>query len=252
MLHLTTWLQNIANYGYASYTLLQPGAKMILHCQNCDTKYATTPEAIGPQGRTVRCAKCGHSWFQAPPPVEEPPAPVADIPPAFLEMVEEAIPASKPVKPEKSAAKAPLPLVASVAVLSLVTLFLALVAFRSGVMTALPASKHLYATLGMADTTGLVIADLTFKKMPSTNYERYAIAGNIVNESNETKPVPVLRVTLVNEEGGKLQYWDFTDEKEIKPKEVIAFRKDKLESRFKAGVGLTVELGNPFELLVRK
>lgn len=51
---------------------------MIISCPACRTRYVVPDTAIGIDGRTVRCAKCKHSWFQEGPELETPePAPTA-------------------------------------------------------------------------------------------------------------------------------------------------------------------------------
>ncbi|WP_068076560.1 zinc-ribbon domain-containing protein [Novosphingobium lentum] len=49
---------------------------MIIACPACATRYVVPDSAIGDDGRTVRCAKCRHSWFQAG--LELPQRPVAE------------------------------------------------------------------------------------------------------------------------------------------------------------------------------
>ena len=48
---------------------------MQVTCPNCGARYAVDPLAIGPNGRTVQCARCSHRWR------ERPIAPAAVVPP---------------------------------------------------------------------------------------------------------------------------------------------------------------------------
>lgn len=49
--------------------------RMIISCPSCSARYAVDESKIGPRGRTVKCAKCGHTWTQTAPPPEEAAAP---------------------------------------------------------------------------------------------------------------------------------------------------------------------------------
>src|SRR5215813_3645628 len=53
---------------------------VIVSCPACATRFSLDASLLGPGGRNVRCAKCGHRWRQ------EPPAPVAEMP--ALELAE--------------------------------------------------------------------------------------------------------------------------------------------------------------------
>jgi predicted Zn finger-like uncharacterized protein len=37
---------------------------MVVTCPNCRSRYAVDPLKIGPDGRTVECARCHHQWHQ--------------------------------------------------------------------------------------------------------------------------------------------------------------------------------------------
>src|SRR5579863_757302 len=58
---------------YFSYVFQGPG--MILTCSSCSTRYSVDGSKFPAAGRTVRCAKCGNSWHQAPESAAEEPPP---------------------------------------------------------------------------------------------------------------------------------------------------------------------------------
>ncbi|WP_202899827.1 zinc-ribbon domain-containing protein, partial [Kordiimonas gwangyangensis] len=48
---------------------------MILVCPSCEAKFNVPDGAIPPEGRTVRCAKCKHSWKASPAQLKRTPPP---------------------------------------------------------------------------------------------------------------------------------------------------------------------------------
>jgi predicted Zn finger-like uncharacterized protein len=52
---------------------------MQIHCPTCATSYMVEPASLGAAGRTVRCSRCGTTWFAAAPAAAvAPPAAVAE------------------------------------------------------------------------------------------------------------------------------------------------------------------------------
>ena len=85
---------------------------VIIACPACATRYAVPDSAIGVDGRTVRCAKCRHSWFQEGPALaERPVAPVVSPPPPPPppSPTPTAEPQAPPPVPAEVAAEAPPP-----------------------------------------------------------------------------------------------------------------------------------------------
>ncbi len=75
---------------------------MIIACPACSTRYVVPDSAIGVEGRTVRCAKCRHSWFQTGP--ELSPRPQATEQPAQFDQPGLQAPATEPEAPEATSA----------------------------------------------------------------------------------------------------------------------------------------------------
>src|SRR5436305_621403 len=133
---------------------------MILTCPACATRYQADEAKFPPDGRQVRCAKCGNVWHQAgpaiAPPVPEPdpameaPAPKADDPIARARamLTAAAAPAPAPKKPRKPL----LPLVAVVAgwaglILVVLLIGISAVRYRQEISVVWPQSAGVYSRL---------------------------------------------------------------------------------------------------------
>lgn len=83
---------------------------MIITCPSCSARYVVDPVKIGPEGRTVKCAKCGNAWAQPAPTPEEMAGTVAEPPAAKATAPTDTIPAAdQGSAPADTSAEAPAP-----------------------------------------------------------------------------------------------------------------------------------------------
>ena len=78
---------------------------MIISCPACSTRYAVPDSAIGVDGRTVRGAKCRHSWFQEGPRIEPQARPQVATPPAPPPVEQRPAPPRPAPQPEEGSAR---------------------------------------------------------------------------------------------------------------------------------------------------
>jgi len=197
---------------------------MILTCTSCDTRYSVDGSKFPAAGRTVRCAKCGHSWHQAGEAAE-----LAAEPPAPEIYVEPEAPVSSPSEggfsPTRSFAapagpaepRAPLGPKLAIAAgwigLIAVVLLIAFAAakYRQHIASIWPQSAAVYSSLGLAvNTSGLDFRKVDYRRETEDNQVVLAVSGEIVNTSTRQLPVPqTIRVTLSDTGKRELYHWTF-------------------------------------------
>ncbi len=210
---------------------------MILQCPACNARYAVPDHALGATGRSVRCAKCAHQWHAKPD--------TGNISSEALDMLLKE-PEKPTIKPMKKGANVP----AIVAPAFSAKLIMGLAAsLLFAVFTTL--FSHHPAWFGLASTNNIVFSELKLAKQDVANGVEYGISGKLVNLADSDTALPIIRITLVDKDGGALKTWHPGGELVLPAKGSQNFSFAPLATSLMTGDRLVLEMGNSFELALR-
>ena len=207
---------------------------MILTCPECSTRYLTKANTIGPNGRTVRCAKCDTTWFVASESDElalkDNQAPVEDIVPissavatatspdtAFAQddiPQTSAQPGAHVVMRDKVDQQRRRRRLTSVGLIWAVPLFLLFVAailgyvFRQNIVNGIPQMATIYKSVGIDVTlSGLNIEDPITRSALVDGKPVLVVNGAVKNITSKVQPVPMVELSLHSKDGESLVTW---------------------------------------------
>lgn len=208
---------------------------MILNCPSCGTRFLIDPALLGPDGRKVRCGRCGHSWFQERAASSEPVAAAAAGPSASaiprLQAFDEARRSAAEGRRAALPGPAPERGLSRIAIgwIALAVVVVALIAGallgREQIVALVPEAAGLYQAVGLMPPAtpatvgeGLELRDVTSVKRLVDGQQTLLIEGVIVNVSDRPQQVPQLRASVTDANGTELTHWLFSaNGKELEP-----------------------------------
>jgi len=162
---------------------------MILTCSACQTTYFAEPSTIGPDGRQVKCASCGHTWFvDAAGEVAKPRVTTSAAHTAYLRTVHE-----RQVKRSRFAA---IGAWAGVGVVAVSALGLAVVN-RNAVVDTWPRAASAYALVGLeVNRFGVTFENVERRRELVGTVPVLTVAADVRNPGKRAQAAPVVRIGL--------------------------------------------------------
>lgn len=180
---------------------------MIITCPSCSTRYMAETSAFLPDGRTVRCSFCQHTWFQGPP-VDSSLHAVADASAGGMEFL-----GSRSVADGRMSGKQLVGHLAGWAVycLALVGVVTSLYTYRVELVRLWPKAAVMYSSLGIpVNTRGLAFVNTVYAQFEDDGMDVLAISGEIENITAQDLMVPPIRVSLRDAQQREIYDWVFS------------------------------------------
>ena len=218
---------------------------MKLICPECNTAYAIPDDALGDDGRTVRCKQCKHQWHARP---ERSEPEVEDFPDIDFDNLNTPTPGELPALSQPASQKA---WMIGTGVLALCLLVIFMFHSRASLYSLMPG---LYEAVGYYPNHSVVLANVSIEKQDSRRKKRYEISCLFLNTADTPQIQPPLAMRILSA-GGNILAEDNAylpqGDRMLEPGEQRDCGKLEVVHKFASADKLMLEIGSPLELGLR-